>query len=357
MSPRRSWRARTEPSATGLTISRCEGLKASTTCTLPPGVRRSAEKPLWYLTSPEPASCLRLALEFGEQVGRRLAQHVDQHVEPSAMGHGDDRLLDAAATAFLHQIIEQRDQRLAPFERKALLADEARVQVALESLGRGQVAAGCCAAPPALKRCCMRPSWNSSCSHRRSSVSETCANSAPIVPQYTCSSRARISRSVARFGDPCVAAAGVELGVQVRVAQAHVGRDRARADAARCIRPKRIDLGDQVTAIARGLHQARDRALLFAGAPPAAIAPCEVPVPPASVAPESASASKNARHRRATAAGVAQIVGVQTLYIGGVAARQRLRRSAGSESIGSISKVCRNLRCSYGAKNAVYSRA
>ena len=57
VSPRRSWRARTEPSTTGFTTSRCEGLNASATCTLPPGVRRSDEKPLWYFTSPEPCMC------------------------------------------------------------------------------------------------------------------------------------------------------------------------------------------------------------------------------------------------------------------------------------------------------------
>ena len=34
-SPRRSWRARTEPRTTGCTISRCEGLKASARCTGP----------------------------------------------------------------------------------------------------------------------------------------------------------------------------------------------------------------------------------------------------------------------------------------------------------------------------------
>ena len=45
-SSRRSWRPRTEPSTTGSTTSRCEGLNASTVCTLPAGVRRSAEKPL-----------------------------------------------------------------------------------------------------------------------------------------------------------------------------------------------------------------------------------------------------------------------------------------------------------------------
>src|SRR5207302_598720 len=55
-SPRRSWRARTEPSTTASTTSRCEGLNASAVCTLPCAVRRSAEKPLWYFTSPEPLS-------------------------------------------------------------------------------------------------------------------------------------------------------------------------------------------------------------------------------------------------------------------------------------------------------------
>ena len=58
-SPRRSWRARTEPSTTGLTTSRCDGLNASATWTSPDGVRTSQENPLWYLTSPEPFSFAR----------------------------------------------------------------------------------------------------------------------------------------------------------------------------------------------------------------------------------------------------------------------------------------------------------
>src|SRR5438105_1257600 len=54
-SPQRSWRARTEPSTTGSTTSRCEGLKASTVCTLPLAVRRSAEPPLLELVlKPQP---------------------------------------------------------------------------------------------------------------------------------------------------------------------------------------------------------------------------------------------------------------------------------------------------------------
>ncbi|MNF78530.1 hypothetical protein D3C84_607170 [compost metagenome] len=54
LSPRRSMRARTEPMTTGLTISRWDGLKASARWTLPPGVAKSEEKPMWYFTSPVP---------------------------------------------------------------------------------------------------------------------------------------------------------------------------------------------------------------------------------------------------------------------------------------------------------------
>jgi hypothetical protein len=41
-----------EPSTTGLTISRCDGLNASDRWTGPPSVETSLEKPLWYFTSP-----------------------------------------------------------------------------------------------------------------------------------------------------------------------------------------------------------------------------------------------------------------------------------------------------------------
>ena len=50
---------RTEPSTTGLAISRCEGLKASAKCTVPPGVSTSEENPMWYLTSPVLLSATR----------------------------------------------------------------------------------------------------------------------------------------------------------------------------------------------------------------------------------------------------------------------------------------------------------
>ncbi len=52
VSLRRCCRARTEPSTTGSTISRWDGLNASDRCTGPPAVEMSDEKPLWYFTSP-----------------------------------------------------------------------------------------------------------------------------------------------------------------------------------------------------------------------------------------------------------------------------------------------------------------
>jgi hypothetical protein len=49
------------------------------------------------------------------------------------MRHADDALLDALLATLLDQVVEQRDQRIAAFEREALLADVFRVQVALET--------------------------------------------------------------------------------------------------------------------------------------------------------------------------------------------------------------------------------
>ena len=170
-----------------------------------------------------------------------------------------------AAPALLDQIVQRGDQRLAALEREALLTDVLGVQVALQALGRGELREQRRAAPRALKRCCMRPSWNSSCSHSRSSVSETCANSAPIVAAVDALEAREDLAQRRALGDPVVAAAGIELGVEIRLAQARVvevEHPRARA----LQQPERIDVRDQMAAIAVDLHQARDRGLLLAGA-------------------------------------------------------------------------------------------
>ena len=55
------------------------------------------------------------------------------------MRHADDAFFDALLAAALDQIVDQRDQRVAAFEREALLADVLGMQVALEALGRRQL--------------------------------------------------------------------------------------------------------------------------------------------------------------------------------------------------------------------------
>ena len=80
-----------------------------------------------------------LAFELGEQVRRRLAQQVDQHVEAAAVGHADDDFLDVTRGAALQHLVQRRDLRVAAFQREALLADVLVVQVALQALGRHEL--------------------------------------------------------------------------------------------------------------------------------------------------------------------------------------------------------------------------
>ena len=75
-----------------------------------------------------------LALELGEEIGRHLAEAVDQHVEPPAVRHADHDFLGALGAGVLDHGVERRDQALAALAREALLADVARVQVPLERL-------------------------------------------------------------------------------------------------------------------------------------------------------------------------------------------------------------------------------
>ena len=78
---------------------------------------------------------LRGVVELREQLGGRLAQRVDEHVQAAAVRHADDDFLYALRAAALHQLVHRDDEALAAFEREALLADVLGVQVALEPLG------------------------------------------------------------------------------------------------------------------------------------------------------------------------------------------------------------------------------
>src|SRR3978361_920775 len=128
LSPRRSMRALTEPSTTGLTISRCDGLNASDRCTGPPVVVMSLEKPWWYLTSPDGRSS---GAVWSNSANRSLG------ILPSVLT-SPLRRHRRARTRTTSQLVHGHDEALAAFEREALLADELGVQVALEAFGRGQ---------------------------------------------------------------------------------------------------------------------------------------------------------------------------------------------------------------------------
>ena len=78
---------------------------------------------------------VEVALELPEDARERLAQNVREHVEAAAVRHAQHRLVDTLLGPALQQRVEHGDERLAALEREALVADEARVQEALEGLG------------------------------------------------------------------------------------------------------------------------------------------------------------------------------------------------------------------------------
>ncbi len=80
----------------------------------------------------------RVALELGEDRLERLAHHVGEHVEPAAVGHADDDLLEAELAAALDDLLERRDRRLGAVEAEPLGAGVFLVEEALEGLRRGQ---------------------------------------------------------------------------------------------------------------------------------------------------------------------------------------------------------------------------
>ena len=76
-----------------------------------------------------------LVLELGEDLRRRLVQHVGEHVQAPAVGHADHDLDDARARRALDQPFQHRDQALGALQREALVAQELVLQELLEHLG------------------------------------------------------------------------------------------------------------------------------------------------------------------------------------------------------------------------------
>ena len=81
---------------------------------------------------------LLLALEFGEEHGRSLAQRVDQDVQATTVGHADDNLINAIGTTGTDRFVHGDDQRFATFQREALLANVLGVQVAFKGFRSSQ---------------------------------------------------------------------------------------------------------------------------------------------------------------------------------------------------------------------------
>ena len=83
---------------------------------------------------------VEVALELAEDLAVGLADDVGEHVEPTAVRHTDDDLVHVVVRRLGHHRVEQRDDRLATFEREPLLADVLGLQKGLERLGLVELA-------------------------------------------------------------------------------------------------------------------------------------------------------------------------------------------------------------------------
>src|SRR3954452_12370147 len=75
---------------------------------------------------------VKVALELTEDLRVALADDVGENVQPAAVRHTDDNLIEVAARGGAQDPVQQRDDRLAALEREPLLADELRLEKRLE---------------------------------------------------------------------------------------------------------------------------------------------------------------------------------------------------------------------------------
>src|SRR5262245_10641223 len=81
----------------------------------------------------------RAALELVEDRPVGLRHHIGEHVEPSAMRHADDDLLQSELAAALDHLLERRHHRLAAVEPEPLRAGIFHVEESLEDLRLDQL--------------------------------------------------------------------------------------------------------------------------------------------------------------------------------------------------------------------------
>ena len=132
-------RARAMPTTTGSTVSRWEGLAARLiTISLPAAGHELARLAQVVL---DVAGALHgvggdVVLELPEQLPVGLADDVDQHVQPAAVGHAEHRRVEGRVGGVGQEGVEERDRRLGALDAEALLGDVAGGEELLERLGR-----------------------------------------------------------------------------------------------------------------------------------------------------------------------------------------------------------------------------
>ena len=77
---------------------------------------------------------VQVALELGEDLRVRLADDVGQHVEPAAVRHADDDLVEPVLGGLVDRGVHHRDDGLGALQRKPLLPNVFGRQEGLERL-------------------------------------------------------------------------------------------------------------------------------------------------------------------------------------------------------------------------------
>src|SRR6201999_506093 len=80
----------------------------------------------------------RIALEFGEHRGKRLADKIGEDVETAAVRHADREFANPKLAAATKDRFESRHQRLGAFDAEPLGAGVAPIEKPLEGLRLGQ---------------------------------------------------------------------------------------------------------------------------------------------------------------------------------------------------------------------------
>ena len=83
---------------------------------------------------------VQVALELAEDLRIRLADDVGQHVEPAAVRHADDHLVEAVLGALVDRRVHHRDDGLGAFKREPFLPNVFGLQEGLERLGGVELA-------------------------------------------------------------------------------------------------------------------------------------------------------------------------------------------------------------------------